>query len=93
LNFGEFAKELHQKVGEEVVKNNIDVLITIGEDSKYIAETAKALGMKDIHCCNNYEEALEVLHNVLKQGDSVLIKGSRGMKLERMVETLRREFV
>ena len=78
MNFGEFAKELHQKVGE---------------DSKYIVETARTLGMEDIHYCSNYEEALEILHNVLKQNDAVLIKGSRGMKLERLVEALRREFI
>jgi len=93
LELGEFSEEMHEKVGEEVVKNNVDILITVGTKAAYIAETAWTLGMRNTHCCNDYEEALKILHRILKQNTAVLIKGSRGMKLERMVEAFRREFV
>ena len=41
LELGNYSKELHQKVGEEVVKNKIDILITVGEEAKQIAKTAE----------------------------------------------------
>ena len=41
LELGNYSKELHQKVGEEVIKNKIDILITVGEEAKQIAKTAE----------------------------------------------------
>ena len=38
LELGDYSKQLHEKVGEEVVKNNIDVLITVGKEAKNIAK-------------------------------------------------------
>ena len=43
LELGKFERELHEKVGEEVYKNDIDILITVGERAKYIAHMAKRL--------------------------------------------------
>ena len=45
LELGKFSKQLHEKVGEEVVKNNIDILITVGKEANYIADKAKEIGM------------------------------------------------
>ncbi len=47
FELGEFSKELHEKVGREVVKNNIDILICSGENSKFIVESAKREGMQE----------------------------------------------
>ena len=60
LELGEFSKELHEKVGEEVKKNNIDILITVGELANSIAEEALKQGMskdKVFICTDNAEAA------------------------------------
>ena len=90
LELGEYAKELHEKVGEEVAKNNIDILITLGENSKYIANRAKELKInKEIYECNTIDEISSILKAILKKGDAILIKGSRGMELEKVLEGIR----
>ena len=89
MNFGEFSKELHQNVGEEVVKNNIDILVTVGKDAKYIAQTAKALEMHKIYICNANEEAIHILKDIMQENDAVLLKAANGMKFIEIVKAIR----
>ena len=50
FELGEFAEEIHRKVGIEVFTHKIDVLVTVGELAKYIADEVKYLGgMKKTH--------------------------------------------
>jgi len=58
--------------------------------SKYIAEESKVCGMKgnNIFVCNTNEEVNEILKDIIKEGDSILVKGSRGMKMEQIVQFL-----
>ena len=90
LELGEFSKELHKKVGEEVAKNKIDLLICIGEEAKNIVEGAKETGMKEdeIHHFENQEKALLFLKDKMTQDDIILFKASNGMKFYNMVEKL-----
>lgn len=92
LELGEYAVEAHKEIGRFVVDNRIDILITSGDMSKYIAEESKVFGMKDgnVFACKSNEEANKILKNIIKQGDTILIKGSRGMKMEQIVEFLQR---
>ena len=46
LELGEYSKKLHEKVGSEVVKNKIDILITVGKEAKNIVNQAMRDGMK-----------------------------------------------
>lgn len=79
LELGEFAKSLHEKVGIEVNKNNIDVLITVGELAKNIAKKAQEFGTKEVYECNNNKEAIEILNKIIKEKDLVLLKASNAM--------------
>ena len=96
FELGDFAKELHKKVGEEVEKNKIDILITSGENSKYIAEEAKK-GMKEgnVYYLENKEDIESLLQKIVNKGDVILFKASNGMKFykiaERMVELWQRK--
>lgn len=87
---GEFAKSIHEKVGEEVYKNNIDILITVGENSKYVAEKALELGMKKskIFIYNTNDEAIKKIQEVASEGDYVLVKASYGMNFKEIVEKI-----
>ena len=84
LELGEFSKDLHEKVGEEVAKNNIDVLITVGEMSKDMASKALENGInkENVFICENNEEAVKVIIKQAKKGDAVLLKASNSMNFQ-----------
>ncbi len=88
LELGEFSKELHQKVGEEVANNNIDILICRGKFAKDII--SKASKNKKTQCIllQNNEEILSKLKEILREGDVVLIKASNGMKFYEICQKL-----
>ena len=77
----------HKKVGEEVVKNKIDILITAGKNSKYIAEVAKkGIGKENVYYLENKEDIEDLLKRIVKFGDVILFKASNGMKFYKIAE-------
>ena len=90
FELGEFSKQLHEKVGEEVAKNKIDILICSGENSKYIAENAKQNGMnpETIYYFENKNDIEEFIKKIWKENDSILFKASNGMRFFEIVEKL-----
>ena len=90
LELGEFSKQMHEKVGEEVIKNNMDVLITVGKEAENIANKALELGMnsKDVYHLINNDDASDLIKQIAEQGDIVLVKASNGMHFDEIVEKL-----
>ena len=90
---GDYARELHEKVGEETVKNNIDVLITVGLDAKYIADSAIEYGMnkEQVFCFNTNLQAVKKLKEILKPEDKILLKASNAMKFQEIYEGILRK--
>lgn len=88
LELGEFSKELHEKVGEEIVKQKIDKIITVGKEAENIIKKAIELGMKpeNTHILETTKQAIETLNQILQPGDAILIKASNGMKFDKIVE-------
>ena len=84
LELGAFSKELHEKVGKEVAKNNIDVLVTVGSLSKDIANKAIKDGMlaEKVFVCENNEEAIKVIEEISKKEDAILLKASNGLNFQ-----------
>lgn len=84
LELGEFSKTLHEKVGEEVARNNIDILITVGEESKKIADKANEGGLQreKIHVCADNNEAIKIIKKIAKKGDAILLKASNGLNFQ-----------
>jgi len=89
FEMGEHAEYGHRLVGKSVI-NNADLLITIGNDSKFIGKEAINLGFSEenIHHFETKEDVINKIDNLLKDNDTVLLKASRGMKLEKIVEYL-----
>ncbi|TCO79310.1 UDP-N-acetylmuramoyl-tripeptide--D-alanyl-D-alanine ligase [Marinisporobacter balticus] len=87
LEMGEYAKQGHYDVGCEAGKA-VDVLIAVGKDARYIANGAKETGMdeRQVFSCKNNQETIYILEKILKEEDAVLVKGSRGMRMEEIVE-------
>ena len=81
FELGEFAEEIHRKVGIEVFTHKIDVLVTVGELAKYIADEVKYLGMpkEKVIAVDTTKEAIEYLNKNLAKDDVVLLKAANGM--------------
>lgn len=81
FELGEFAEEIHRKVGIEVFTHKIDVLVTVGELAKYIADEVKYLGMQKekVIAVDTTKEAIEYLNKNLAKDDVVLLKAAHGM--------------
>lgn len=88
LELGEFSKQMHENVGEEVAKNNIDILITVGKEAKNIANKAIELGMNEqkVYQYDNNEEVINKIKQIEENDDIVLIKASNGMHFDEIVD-------
>ena len=87
LELGEGADAAHRKVGEEVAEAGVELLVTVGELAARAADAAGERGV-EVRVTNTPEEAAEFLHTKLREGDTVIVKGSRLMQLERAVKGL-----
>lgn len=83
LELGEQAAILHERVAQEASMLNIDVIIGVGP---LFYEAMKKTGD---YCFHTQDDMLNQLRDLLKNGDTILVKGSRGMHLERTVEYIR----
>ena len=81
LELGKYKKKLHKEVGEYAKANGINIVLGFGELTK---ETIKAFGKKGIFF-DNEESLKSYLINNITSKDVILIKGSRGMKMERFI--------
>ena len=93
LELGEFSEKLHKAVGEEVAKNKIDILITVGTEAKNIAKEAENCGMKKdkIFEFNSNNDVVNFVINNKKDEDCILIKASNGMHFIEIVNELKKQ--
>ncbi len=90
LELGTLAEMAHFEIGELVGDKEVDLLITVGQKSKRIAEGALSKGMSSgsIIPCHTIKEASVALTENVKPGDVILIKASRDIELEKVVDVL-----
>lgn len=88
LELGDYAKTAHTNVGAIVGENKIDYLFAYGNDAKYYVEGAKQSGVKNAFLFDDKEKLSDMLLKTASLGDAVLFKGSRGMKLEDVINTV-----
>ena len=93
FELGDYSEKLHRKVGKEVVKNNIDILICCGDNSKFIIEEAENLGIRNdnIYYENDINMVAERLRKILTKDDVVLLKASNAMKFFDIVEKIQKD--
>lgn len=92
LSLGEWSKDFHRLFGEEAARSRLNRLIAIGTQASIVTASAKKHGM-DAGCLGvapDHDLALMLLDCWLEPGDTVLVKGSRGMKMEVIVQGLQR---
>lgn len=88
LELGGFSKEAHSKVGEYAAKQGIDYLFTVGEQAKYIHNSAVENGIKNALHFDNKDALSDKLSKFLEKGDAVVFKASRGMALEEVIHNV-----
>ena len=93
FELGEYAKELHEKVGKEVVKNKIDILICNGDNAKNIALQAKKEKMnpKNIYYVESKQDILRIVKDIAQKGDIILLKASNGMRFFELANAIQEE--
>ncbi|OCA80946.1 UDP-N-acetylmuramoyl-tripeptide--D-alanyl-D-alanine ligase [Pseudobacillus wudalianchiensis] len=92
LELGLDEELFHYQVGQAVNGEFIDYLFTFGRLGQFIAAGAKnSLGEDRIFVFNDKQELIKKLKSILSTGDLVVVKASRGMKLEEVVEALENE--
>ena len=87
LELGDISRAAHEEVGRQAVENKVDYLVTYGEQAKRIAVVAAAKGLPTLHA-DTYAQAAEALLNKMQPGDALLVKASRGMALEKVLEKI-----
>lgn len=88
LELGEFSEQAHRDIGKLVCDFRVNCLVTVGEMAKNIADSAVERGFNAscAYVFYNNESAKENLAGILQPGDTILLKASRGMKLEELAD-------
>ena len=90
LELGGSSEKLHREVGEHVAQYKFNKLIAIGERSRDILRQAQKTMNKDniFHFANSLE-ACRFVQDQIREGDLILIKGSRSMEMEKIVDEIK----
>ena len=88
---GDWAKREHEAIGCLVAQTCLDALITMGDLAKDIAQSAKAAGMTAVYTTDTHEQAARQLKELLHDGDTVLLKGSRSFAMEKILPYFERK--
>jgi UDP-N-acetylmuramoyl-tripeptide--D-alanyl-D-alanine ligase len=87
LELGEKAEELHARLGRELAARRVDLIIGVGSLGARFAQSAQEAG-KDTRLSDTPAELVPQLGEIIRPGDLVLLKGSRAMGMETLVEPL-----
>jgi UDP-N-acetylmuramoyl-tripeptide--D-alanyl-D-alanine ligase len=92
LELGKYTLEAHEEMGK-LVPENADMLFTVGTRGKIIAEAAERAGLsnKKIFSFLNIHEAAMQIQQRIQRGDLILVKGSQGVRMERIVKEIMAE--
>jgi UDP-N-acetylmuramoyl-tripeptide--D-alanyl-D-alanine ligase len=90
LELGNFTKEAHEQLGEKMSELSIDFLLALGEEAPIVVESAIRHGfpLERVRVVESHSEAISILKQMIQNGDWILVKGSRRMAMEKIVEGL-----
>jgi UDP-N-acetylmuramoyl-tripeptide--D-alanyl-D-alanine ligase len=90
LELGEDSSALHRQVGGIVAREGVDHLLAMGEQASHLLAGAAEAGMSNnrLTQASDHQEMATQVSSLLATGDWLLVKGSRGMRMEKVVEIL-----
>jgi UDP-N-acetylmuramoyl-tripeptide--D-alanyl-D-alanine ligase len=92
LELGKYSEEEHQKLGHLIAEKHLDGIWGFGDAMKHATNAASKQGVSIARHLDSKEELLNSLIETIVPGDQVLVKGSRAMHMEDVVEGLKRRF-
>jgi len=94
LELGTFSGRFHHLVGKQAAESGFDLIVAVGKLAEYVAKGAQEAGMSErkIKLCALMKDARAKVATLIKKGDTILIKGSRAMKMEEIVGDLESQF-
>lgn len=89
LETGSYEEEIHKNIGKSII-GNTDILILVGDSIKYTYDEVikNNFNKGNIYVFNTYEDVIKNIDNIIKKGDTILLKASHGIKLSNVVEYL-----
>lgn len=88
LELGDRSESAHREMGRAVAASGAAEFVGLGRWAQAAVEAARAAGLAESHHVTTFEDAVALLLKRLAPGDAVLVKGSRGMRMERVVDAL-----
>jgi UDP-N-acetylmuramyl pentapeptide synthase len=88
LELGPNAESLHRDLMLKLLEFNVDGIFTLGSLTSLNSRIVREKGFHNIFSFESHEELGEALREFMKPGDIILIKGSRGMQMEKVLASL-----
>nr|MBU1328395.1 UDP-N-acetylmuramoyl-tripeptide--D-alanyl-D-alanine ligase [Candidatus Omnitrophota bacterium] len=94
LELGTFSSRFHHLVGKQAAESGIDLIVAVGKLAEHVGKGAQEAGMSNrkIKLCAVMKDAREKVATLIKKGDTILVKGSRAMRMEEIVGDLESQF-
>jgi UDP-N-acetylmuramoyl-tripeptide--D-alanyl-D-alanine ligase len=88
LELGRVEGALHREAGKRAAAAGVGLLVAVGTLARSAVETARRAGVAEVHHHPDSERAAESVAEFLRDGDLIVVKGSRAMRMERVVEAV-----
>lgn len=92
LELGDYSETAHRNIGAYAAERRVDLLFAYGEQAGFMADEALKSGLSGAYRYTCKKELTKALLNELKEGDTVLFKASRGMRLEEVFEEIYKQW-
>lgn len=91
LELGERSEIYHRELARKIGNDGIDLLVTVGKYAREMVDEAVAAGLpvKNVFAYANSEEAGRAIGGLIQDGDLILVKGSRGIQMENVIEKIK----
>lgn len=87
---GKYSEIAHRQIGDAILKNKINLVFTVGNETKFIDDQLLTNGFerKNIHHYDKSSDAIKSIYSLIQPGDLILVKGSHSTKMEKISEAL-----
>ena len=93
LELGDHSREIHFELGKYIASCKVDVVISIGNYSKHICESIKMSNDNiETYIFDSNDDAYVKLLQIFQNNDKILVKGSRRMRTDEIVDKIKKKF-